>query len=356
VPLAVRNAAITGWGMYVPDRVLTNADLEQMVETSDDWIVSRTGIRERRLATEADTTLAMSARASRQAIEVAGIEPGDIDLIVLATVTPDKFMPSTASLLQTELGAYRAAAFDLAAACSGFVYALAVGSQFIQTGVYRNVLVVGTDALTRFIDFNDRGTCILFGDGSGAVVLQATDANEGVLSNVLGSDGRGAQHLYIDGFASNGLYCNSSHSYLNTNGNGAVEDLQRTYMKMNGNEVFRFSVRVMGETAVEAVNKAGLRLGDIDWLIPHQANLRIIDAAAKRLDLPRERVWVNLDRYGNTSAASVPICLAEAADSGKLQPGMNLVLVAFGAGLSWASSVVRWGTEGVRGKGTARNG
>jgi 3-oxoacyl-[acyl-carrier-protein] synthase III len=350
----VRNAAITGWGMYVPDQVLTNADLEQMVETSDEWIVSRTGIRERRLAAESDTTLAMSAHASRKAIEVAGIEPDDIDLIVLATVTPDKFMPSTASLLQTELGAYRAAAFDLAAACSGFVYALAVGSQFIQTGAYRNVLVVGTDALTRFIDFTDRGTCILFGDGSGAVVLQASDAQEGVLSNVLGTDGRGAQHLYIDGFASNGLYTRDE------NGNGSAVSsevaLQRTFMKMNGNEVYRFSVRVMGETSVEAVNKAGLRLGDIDWLIPHQANLRIIDAAAKRLDLPRDRVWVNLDRYGNTSAASVPMCLAEAADSGALKPGMNLVLVAFGSGLTWASSVVRWGSEGVRGKGTERNG
>lgn len=340
----MRNAAITGWGMYVPDNVLTNAELEKMVDTSDEWIVSRTGIRERRLATSTDTTLAMSTKAARKAIEVAGIDPADLDLIVLATVTPDKFMPSTASLLQTELGAHRAAAFDLAAACSGFVYALAVGSQFIQTGVHRNVLVVGTDALTRFIDFTDRGTCILFGDGSGAVVLQASDAEEGVLSNVLGSDGRGASHLYIDGFASNGLFSD------NGNGSHLEEEvaLQRTYMKMNGNEVFRFSVRVMGETAVEAVNKAGLRLGDIDWLIPHQANLRIIDAAAKRLDLPRERVWVNLDRYGNTSAASVPICLAEAADSGKLKPGMNMVLVAFGAGLSWASSVVRWGSQGVR--------
>jgi 3-oxoacyl-[acyl-carrier-protein] synthase III len=344
----VRKAAITGWGMYVPDKVLTNADLERMVDTSDEWIVSRTGIRERRLAGATDTTLKMSAHASRRAIDVAGIDPSEIDLIVLATVTPDKFMPSTAALLQTELGAHRAAAFDLAAACSGFVYALAVGSQFIQTGVHRTVLVVGTDALTRFIDFTDRGTCILFGDGSGAVVLQASDADEGVLSNVLGSDGRGAQHLYIDGFDSNGLFA--------SNGNGAVQELQRTYMKMNGNEVYRFSVRVMGETAVEAVSKAGLRLGDIDWLIPHQANLRIIDAAAKRLDLPRDRVWVNLDRYGNTSAASVPICLAEAADSGALQPGMNMVLVAFGAGLSWASSVVRWGSEGVRGKGSERDG
>jgi 3-oxoacyl-[acyl-carrier-protein] synthase III len=350
----VHNAAITGWGMYVPDQVLTNADLEQMVETSDEWIVSRTGIRERRLASSADTTLAMSARAARQAIDVAGIDPAEIDLIVLATVTPDKFMPSTASLLQTELGAHRAAAFDLAAACSGFVYALAVGSQFIQTGVHRTVLVIGTDALTRFIDFTDRGTCILFGDGSGAVVLQASDADEGVLSNVLGSDGRGAQHLYIDGFASNGLFGRNGND--NGSEHNPVHELQRTYMKMNGNEVYRFSVRVMGETAIEAVNKAGLKLGDIDWLIPHQANLRIIDAAARRLDLPRDRVWVNLDRYGNTSAASVPICLAEAAESGAIKPGMNLVLVAFGAGLSWASSVVRWGSSGVRGKGTERDG
>jgi 3-oxoacyl-[acyl-carrier-protein] synthase III len=337
----VRNAAVTGWGMYVPDKVLTNADLEQMVDTTDEWIVSRTGIRERRLATAADTTLAMSTRASRDAIRVAGIDPEQIDLIVLATVTPDMFMPSTASLLQTELGATRAAAFDLAAACSGFVYALAVGAQFIETGMYRTVLVVGADALTRFIDFSDRGTCILFGDGAGAVVLEASDADEGVLSSVLGSDGRGAMHLYIDGHGNNG--------HLPTTNGANAQAVVRSYMKMNGNEVFRFSVRVMGETAVDAVKKAGLQLSNVDWLIPHQANLRIIDAAARRLDLPRERVWVNLDRYGNTAAASVPICLAEAADSGALRPGMNLVLVAFGAGLSWASSVVRWGARGVRG-------
>jgi 3-oxoacyl-[acyl-carrier-protein] synthase III len=334
----VLNAAVTGWGMYLPDTVLTNADLERMVDTSDEWIVSRTGIRERRIAAAADTTLAMSARASRDAIAVAGIDPDQIDLIVLATVTPDKVMPSTASLLQTELGAHRAAAFDLAAACSGFVYALAVGAQFVQTGTYNTVLVVGADALTRFIDFTDRGTCILFGDGAGAVVLQASDHDEGVLSTVLGSDGRGAAHLYIDGPGTD------EHSHLNGN---SAEAVMRNYMKMNGNEVFRFSVRVMGETAADAVKRAGLHLADIDWLIPHQANLRIIDAAARRLDLPRERVWVNLDRYGNTSAASVPICLAEAADSGALKPGMNLVLVAFGAGLSWASSVVRWGAQGV---------
>ncbi len=331
-------AAITGWGSYLPERVLTNRDLEQMVETSDDWIVSRTGIRERRLATSTDTTVSMAAVASRQALATAGISAADVDLIVVATVTPDMFMPSAASLLQAEIGAHRAAAFDVAAACSGFVYALSVATQFVRAGTYQTVLVVGADALTRFIDFTDRGTCILFGDGAGAVVLQASSEPEGVLSNVLGSDGRGAMHLYIDGWGTS----------LMPNGTlGPVESLDRPYMKMNGGEVFRFSVRVMGEVAAEAVEQAGLSFADIDLLIPHQANLRIIDSAAKRLDLPREKVWVNLDRYGNTSAASVPICLAEAAEAGALTEGMNVVLVAFGAGLSWGASVARWGRRGV---------
>lgn len=328
-------AAITGWGSYLPERVLTNRDLEQMVETSDDWIVSRTGIRERRLATSTDTTVSMAAVASRQALATAGISAEDIDLIVVATVTPDMFMPASASLLQAEIGANRAAAFDVAAACSGFVYALSVATQFVRAETYRTVLVVGADALTRFIDFTDRGTCILFGDGAGAVVLQASSEPEGVLSNVLGSDGRGAMHLYIDGWGTS------------LTPNGSAEPLDRPYMKMNGREVFRFSVRVVGEVAEEAIAQAGLSFADIDLLIPHQANLRIIDAAAKRLDLPREKVWVNLDRYGNTSAASVPICLAEAAEAGVLTEGMHLVLVAFGSGLSWGASVARWGRRGV---------
>lgn len=328
-------AAITGWGKYLPERVLTNRDLEQMVETSDDWIVSRTGIRERRLATSTDTTVSMAAVASRGALATAGISAADVDLIVVATVTPDMFMPSAASLLQAEIGAHRAAAFDVGAACSGFVYALSVATQFVRAGAYRTVLVVGADALTRFIDFTDRGTCILFGDGAGAIVLQASSKPEGVLSNILGSDGRGAMHLYIDGWGTSLMP------------NGSVEPLDRPYMKMNGSEVFRFSVRVMGEAAAEAVEQAGLSFADIDLLIPHQANLRIIDSAAKRLDLPREKVWVNLDRYGNTSAASVPICLAEAAEAGALSEGMHLVLVAFGSGLSWGASVARWGRRGV---------
>jgi 3-oxoacyl-[acyl-carrier-protein] synthase-3 len=335
--VAGRRAAITGWGAYVPEQVLTNQDLERMVDTSHEWIVTRTGIRERRIASPAETTLHMATIAARRAVAVAGIDPHQLDLIVFATVTPDLLMPATASLLQAELGASRAGAFDLAAACSGFVYALSVGAQFIVAGTADTVLVVGADALTRWVDFTDRSTCVLFGDGAGAVVLQATSAEEGVLSSVLGSDGSGAMHLYIEGF----------RELLSAN--GALPP-KRPYMRMQGSEVFRFSVRAMGEAAIEAIARAGLRLDDIDLLIPHQANLRIIDAAAKRLGLPADKVWVNLDRYGNTSAASVPICLAEAADAGALRPGMNLVLVAFGAGLSWAASVVRWGWNGVPGR------
>jgi 3-oxoacyl-[acyl-carrier-protein] synthase-3 len=333
-----RRATITGWGAYLPQQVLTNHDLERLVETSDEWIVTRTGIRERRIASPAETTLHMSTVAARQALTVAGITPEQLDLIVVATITPDLLMPATASLLQAELGASRAGAFDLVAACSGFVYALTVGAQFIAAGTAETVLVVGADALTRWVDFTDRSTCVLFGDGAGAAVLQATTADEGVLSSVLGSDGAGAMHLYLDGF----------RELLSSNG---THPPKRPAMRMHGSEVFRFSVRVMGEAAVEAVARAGLRLDEVDLLIPHQANLRIIEAAAKRLGLPQEKVWINLDRYGNTSAASVPICLAEAADAGALRPGMNLVLVAFGGGLSWAASVVRWGWSGVPRRG-----
>ena len=329
------NAAITGWGTALPEQILSNADLERMVDTSDDWIVSRTGIRARRQAGPADTTLSLSIKASQRAIAVAGIQPEELDLIIVATTTPDMFMPATASLLQAQLGNTHAGAFDLMAACSGFVYALNVATQFVRAGTSRTVLVVGADTLTRMIDFTDRGTCVLFGDGAGAVVLQATDAPVGVLSTVLGSDGRGAGHLFVPGWGS-GIIPDEG-----------VDTLHRPYMKMNGAEVFRFSVRIMGEVAVQAVEQARMSLGSIDLLIPHQANIRIIDAAAKRLDLPRERVWANLDQYGNTSAGSVPICLAEAADSGVLRPGMNLVVVAFGAGLSWGASVIRWGRDGV---------
>lgn len=321
--------------MALPEQTLTNADLERLVETSDEWIISRTGIRERRLASESDTSLTLSLSASRQALAVAGLRPEDLDLIVLATVTPDTFMPSTASLLQRELGATRAAAFDLGAACSGFVYALNVATQFIQAGTSTTVLVVGADTLTRFIDFSDRGTCVLFGDGAGAVVLQATDAPVGILATLLGSDGRGACHLFVDGWGG-GIIPSDT-----------LDTLNRPYMKMNGREVFKFSVRIMAEAASDVVKRAGLSLSQVDLLIPHQANIRIIDAASERLDLPRERIWANLARYGNTSAASVPICLAEAAEQGALRDGMHLVLVAFGAGLTWAATALRWGRDGV---------
>jgi 3-oxoacyl-[acyl-carrier-protein] synthase-3 len=330
----MRHAAITGWGMAVPDRVLTNADLERMVETSDEWILSRTGIKERRVAGPSDSTTTLSVSAARQALARAGLVAEDLDLIIVATCTPDQFLVSQACLVQAELGG-NAGAFDLGAACSGFVYALSTGSQYIQTGTYQRVLVIGADTLTRFVDYTDRSTCILFGDGAGAVVLEASDEPRGLLSTVLGADGAGHKHLFIPGW---GAFVPESAELFPE---------FRPYLQMNGNEVFRFAVRVMGDAAADAVARAGLSFAEIDLLIPHQANLRIIDAAARRLDLPREKVLVNLDRYGNTSAASIPIALCEAEADGKLSDGHNIVFVAFGGGLAWAAGVVRWGTAGV---------
>jgi 3-oxoacyl-[acyl-carrier-protein] synthase III len=330
----MRHAAVTGWGMYVPERVLSNYDLSQMVDTSDEWIVSRTGIKERRVATETETATSMSVAAARAACLEANLDPTELDLIVVGTFTPDQYMPSVACLVQSELGASRAGAFDVNAACSGFVYALSVGAQFIQSGVYSKVLVIGTDVASRFLDYTDRGTCILFGDGSGAVVLEASDQDEGLLSMVLGADGSAGHHLTLG----------SEQPFTSLNG---IRSIDRPFMRMNGAEVFRFAVKVMGEAAAEAVLKAGLRFEDIDLLVPHQANLRIIDAAAKRLELPRDRVWVNVAQYGNTSSASVPICLVEAVQAGAIQDGMNIVVVAFGGGLTWAAGVLRWGSAGV---------
>lgn len=330
----MRHAAITGWGMYVPDRVLSNFDLARMVDTSDEWIVSRTGIRERRIATETETATSMSVASARAALMQANLDPADLDLIVVGTYTPDQYMPSVACMVQYELGAIRAGAFDVNAACSGFVYALTTGAQFIQSGVYQRVLVIGTDVASRYMDYTDRGTCILFGDGSGAVVLEASDADEGLMSVVLGADGSAGHHLTLG----------ESDAMVGLNG---ARSIDRPFMRMNGPEVFRFAVKVMGDAAVEAVIKAGLTFDDVDLLVPHQANLRIIDAAAKRLELPRERVWVNVDKYGNTSSASVPIAIVEAVEAGAIQDGMNVVVVGFGGGLTWAAGVVRWGSAGV---------
>ncbi len=330
----MHHAAITGWGMSVPEKILTNTDLERMVETNDEWIVSRTGIRERHIVGAGDSTTSLGAAAARQALAQAGLSAEELDLIVVATCTPDQFLVSQACLIQAEIGG-NAGAFDLGAACSGFVYALSTASQFIQAGTYERVLVIGVDTLTRFVDYSDRSTCILFGDGAGAVVIERSTEERGLLSTVLGADGAGYSHLYIPGW---GGYVPET---------AGIFPEYRPYLQMNGNEVFRFAVRVMGDAAAEAVSKAGLTFADINMMIPHQANVRIIDAAARRLDLDREKVWVNLDRYGNTSAASIPIALCEAQASGRLHDGDNVVFVAFGGGLAWAAGVVRWGVAGV---------
>ena len=332
----LRYAAIAGTGMYVPERVVTNDELSTMVDTSDEWIRSRTGIAERRIATATETSVSMAVAAARNACRQAGVDPADLDLIIVATYTPDQHMPSVASLVQNELGARHAGAFDLNAACSGFVYALSVGTQFVRAGGAEKVLVVGADFVSRFLDFTDRGTCVLFGDGAGAAVLTPSDEPAGLLSSELGSDGSLGHHLTLGG----------PERYVGLNGSNSVE---RAFMKMNGREVYRFAVKVMGEAAVNAIHKAGLTYDDVDLFIPHQANLRIIDAAAKRLELPREKVWVNVDRYGNTSNASVPICLVEAEQAGVLRDGMNVVLVGFGGGLTWAAGVVRWSRECLHG-------
>ena len=328
------NAAITGWGVAVPDRVLTNQDLERMVETSDEWIVSRTGIRERRIVGANDSTTSLATDAARKAMERAVCTADDIDLIVVATATPDDFLVSQSCLVQAEIGG-SAAAFDVGAACAGFVTALAVATQFVNGGVYNRALVIGVDTLTRYIDYTDRGTCILFGDGAGAVVIERSSEPRGLLSTELGADGAGHKHLYVPGWAQ--MVPESADIFPDS----------RPHLQMNGREVFRFAVQVMGDAALKSIEKAGLSLDDIDMLIPHQANARIISAAQRQLQLPEEKVWINVDRYGNTSAASVPIALAEAADAGALKEGDNVVLVAFGAGLAWAAGLVRWGTDGI---------
>ena len=320
---------IVGWGKSVPSQVLTNFDLAQRVDTSDEWIVTRTGICRRHIAAEGETTATMSVAASRAALTQAGLVPQDLDLIILATTSPDLLLPPASSLVQDMLGA-RCGAFQLQAGCTGFVYGLAAAQGFISTGLHRNVLVIGAETISRNVDWNDRETCVLFGDGAGAVVVQACDEPTGVLSFVLGSDGSGAQHLHIT---------------LGAREMMTPEAIVRGdhLIRMNGREVFKFATRVMGQVAAEAIAQAGMSLSDIDLLIPHQANLRIIELAARHLGLPMDRVFVNIQEYGNTSAASIPIALVEAIEQGRCKDGYNLCLVGFGAGLTWAAAVVRWG-------------
>ena len=330
--LELRTARVAGIGMYAPERILTNQDLEVLVETTDDWIVSRTGIRERRIAAADEATSDLSLPAAREALRTAGVDPADLDLIVLATCTGDMgTFPATATIVQTELGARRAAAFDVAAVCSGFTFALDIGAQFIETGRANNVLVIGAETLSKVVDWTDRNTCVLFGDGAGAAVLQPCPPGEGLLGSVLGSDGSGACLLNIPG--------GGSRLPLTPD---AISEGQG-FIKMKGREVFRFAVEIMGEAAVQALTKVGLTPADVDLFVPHQANVRIIDAAMQRLKLPPEKVYVNVDRYGNTSAASVPMALYEAWKQGKVRPGDIVVTVGFGAGLTWGANVIKWG-------------
>lgn len=325
-----RHAQIVGWGKYVPRQVLTNDDLAKMVDTSDDWIRARTGIVERRIAEPGETTSTMSIKAAQAALQVADVAPERLDLIIVTTITPDYLFPATACLVQDALGARRAGAFDLLAGCSGFVYGLGVGSQLIISGAYENVLVIGAETLSRIMDWTDRNTCVLFGDGAGALLLQASDAPGGVLSFTLGADGSGGDLLILPGGG-------SRHP---ASAETVAQKLH--YARMNGREVFRFATRIMGRAAKEAIRAARLKIDDIDLFIPHQANMRIIQSAAKQLKLPMDKVFVNLDRYGNTSCASIPIAVCEAIEEERIKPGDHLVLVSFGAGLTWAAAVVQW--------------
>lgn len=321
-------AQIAGVGSYLPEKRLTNADLEHMVDTSDEWITTRTGIHERRLAEEGQATSDLAYEAARRALDSAGLIGADVDLIIVGTSTPDMFLPSVGSLVQDRLGA-SCPAYDLNAACTGFVYALQAGVTAIESGRHRCVLVIGADALTRHVDFTDRATCVLFGDGAGAVVLQAAE-KPGVLGISLGSDGSGSELLMVPaGGTAAPATCER------------IENHQH-YVKMNGNEVFKFAVRVIPRVTREALALSDMDLHDLDWLVPHQANQRIITAAADRLGMPEDRVFSHVAMTGNTSAASIPLALDDLYTSGQLSPGDTLALVGFGAGLTWGAAIVRW--------------
>lgn len=328
----LKPVGIVGTGSYTPERVLTNHDLEKMVETSDEWITTRTGIKERRIADEATATSDLAYEAARRALAAAGCTAEDVDLIIVATITPDMLFPATSCLVQARLGASRAAAFDLSAGCSGFVYAVTTGAGFIASGQYETVLVIGADTLSKITNWKDRSTCVLFGDGAGAVVLRPVPEGYGILSAVLGADGTGGEKLTLPAGGSRRPFRFER----------AETDEGSQYIHMCGADVFKFAVRVMPQAAEEVLAKAGLTPDDVQLLVPHQANTRIIDAAAERLGLERDRVMVNVDRYGNTSAASVALALDEAVRSGRISRGGVTVLVGFGAGLTWGAAALRW--------------
>lgn len=323
-------AHITGWGMSVPEKVLTNEDLAKMVDTTDQWIRDRTGIRERHIASPEQSTATLAVEAAQQALEVANLKPSELDLVIVSTSSPEHIFPPTACLVQDQLGAVKAGAFDLLAACTGFIYAVNIASQAIRSGSAKNILVIGAETLSRFTNWQDRNTCILFGDGAGAFVLQASETPGGVLSTVLRSDGSGADLLSLP---AGGSFMPASHETVNND---------QHFIHMNGREVFRFATRVMSQATREVVEAANLKLDDVNLIIPHQANLRIIDSAARSLEIPLERFLVNVERYGNTSTASIPIATCEAFQQGRLKPGDNVVFVGFGAGLTWGAALLQW--------------
>lgn len=329
----MKYAQITGWGYAVPSRVVTNRDLEKTVDTSDEWIRTRTGISERRIVGPKESTGSLAIRAAQHALQVADLNPSRIDLVIVATSTPDYPMPSVASIVQDGIGASRAGAFDVNAACSGFVYALSVASGLIAGGQHETILVIGADTLSRLVDWSDRATCVLFGDGAGALVLQSTETPTGLLAQTLGSDGSGVSSLYVP--------AGGSRAPISAE---AIQNRQQ-YIKMNGSEVYRFAVHTVVSATQAALAQAGMSVDEVDLFIPHQANIRIIQSAAKSLKIPMEKVFANVQHYGNTSAASIPIALCEAVEQGFVRVGANLVLVGFGAGLSWGAAVVHWGVE-----------
>ncbi|MFS0869761.1 beta-ketoacyl-ACP synthase III [Paenibacillus xylanilyticus] len=326
----LRPVGVIGTGKYVPEKILTNSDLEKMVDTNDEWIVSRTGIKERHIAAPDQATSDLAYEAAMKALESAGMTGSDLDLIIVATITPDSAFPSTACILQDKLGAKGAAAFDLSAACSGFVYGLATATSFIQSGMYNNALVIGADCLSRITDYTDRNTCVLFGDGAGAVVIGEVPEGRGFKSFDLGAEGAGGGLLHLEGGGSR-LPASAE----------TVEN-KKHYIYMNGREVFKFAVRVMGTATDEVLRKAGLERTDVDLFVPHQANIRIIQSAMQRLELPEEKVVVNVDKYANTSAASIPLALVEAAEEGRMKAGDTILMVGFGGGLTWGASVLVW--------------
>ncbi len=326
-----RTARIVGLGTALPQRMLTNTDFERMVETSDEWIVTRTGIRTRHVVSEGESLATLAAEAGRKALVDAGVDPLDVQLFILATATPEQPIPATAAILQPQLGVKNAVCFDISAACSGFLYALNVARQFFSTGEVQTALVIGAETLSRYVDYTDRATCVLFGDGAGAVVLRAAEAGQGILRTAWHTDGSFAELISMPGGGSRFPPNVKEHV-----------DARLPFIKMRGNETFKVAVRSLAEVCEEVLKAAGLTADELDLLVPHQANIRIIDAVASRLGVPQEKVFVNVDQVGNTSAASIPLALGDARAQGKLRPGDLVLMAAFGGGLTWAATLVRW--------------